>query len=63
MHDPQEPHLTAMKHIMRYLRGSMDFGLPLRRSASSELSVYTDADWADRSIDIGSNPDAAHLHA
>jgi hypothetical protein len=52
-----------MKHIMRYLRGSMDFGLPLRRSASSELSVYTDADWADRSIDIGSNPDAAHLHA
>jgi hypothetical protein len=46
MHDPREPHLTAMKRILRYLRGTPDFGLLLRRSSSSDLVVYTDADWA-----------------
>jgi hypothetical protein len=46
MHDPREPHLMAMKHILRYLRGTPDFGLLLCRSSSSDLVVYTDADWA-----------------
>jgi hypothetical protein len=46
MHDPREPHLTAMKCTLHYLRGTLDYGLLLRRSASSELTVYTDADWA-----------------
>jgi hypothetical protein len=35
-----------MKRILRYLRGTPDFGLLLRRSFSSDLVVYTDADWA-----------------
>jgi hypothetical protein len=35
-----------MKRVLRYLRGSMDFVLHLRCStSSSELTVYTDADW------------------
>jgi hypothetical protein len=46
MYDPREPHLTAMKHTMRYLWGTLDYGLLLRHSASSELTIYTDADWA-----------------
>jgi hypothetical protein len=46
MHDPQEPHLMAMKCILHYLRGLPDFGLLLRHSSSSDLVVYTDADWA-----------------
>jgi hypothetical protein len=46
MHDLQEPHLTAMKRILRYICGTPDFGLLLRRSSSSDLVVYTDADWA-----------------
>jgi hypothetical protein len=45
MHDPQEPHLTAMKRIMRYLQGMPDYGLLLRRSSSSDLVVYMDAGW------------------
>jgi hypothetical protein len=28
MHDPQEPHLVAMKRILHYLRGSLDFWPP-----------------------------------
>jgi hypothetical protein len=46
MHDLREPHLAAIKCIMRYLRGSLDFSLHLRRSvSSSELTIYTDANW------------------
>jgi hypothetical protein len=47
MHDPRDSHLAAMKHILRYLRGTPDYGLLLRRSRSTDLAVYTDADWAD----------------
>jgi hypothetical protein len=46
MHDPREPHLAALKRLLRYLRGTVDYGLLLHRSTSSELVVYTDADWA-----------------
>jgi hypothetical protein len=46
MHTPQEPHLTALKRILRYLRGSLDYGLVLRPYSTSDLVVYTDADWA-----------------
>jgi hypothetical protein len=46
MHNPREPHLTAMKRILRYLQGMPDYGLLLRRSSSSDLVIYTDADWA-----------------
>jgi hypothetical protein len=46
MHDPREPHLTAMKHILRYLQWTPDYGLLLRHLSSSDLIVYTDADWA-----------------
>jgi hypothetical protein len=34
-----------MKRILRYLRGTPEFGLLLCRSSSSNLVVYTDADW------------------
>jgi hypothetical protein len=47
MHTPREPHLTALKRILRYLCGSLDYGLLLRPSLTSELVVYTDADWVD----------------
>jgi hypothetical protein len=35
-----------MKRILRYLRGTPDYGLLLRHSRSTDLVVYTDADWA-----------------
>jgi hypothetical protein len=46
MHDLREPHLTAMKRILRYLQGTSDYGLLLRCSSCSDLIIYTDADWA-----------------
>jgi hypothetical protein len=45
MLDPREPHFIAMKRTLRYLRGTLDYGLLLRCSASSELMVYTNVDW------------------
>ena len=47
MHTPREPHLTALKRILRYLQGSLNYNLLLRPSLMSELVAYTDADWAD----------------
>jgi len=29
MHDPREPHLTALKRILRYIHGTLDLGLRL----------------------------------
>jgi hypothetical protein len=44
IHDPRELHLTIMKCILRYLQGTPEYGLLLRRLSSSDLIVYTDAD-------------------
>ncbi|GJU23025.1 ribonuclease H-like domain-containing protein [Tanacetum coccineum] len=46
MHDPREPHYTALKRILRYVRGTLDHGLQLYASTTSQLTVYSDADWA-----------------
>ena len=46
MHDPREPQLNAVKRILRYLRGTIDYGLQLHRSSPTSLTAYTDADWA-----------------
>ncbi|GKB71355.1 ribonuclease H-like domain-containing protein [Tanacetum coccineum] len=46
MHDPQEPHLAALKRILRYVQGTLDLGLHLYASSTTSLVGYTDADWA-----------------
>jgi hypothetical protein len=44
MHDPREPHLTSMKRILHYVRGTLDFGLLMQRFVSSKLTIYVDVD-------------------
>ncbi|GJR57528.1 ribonuclease H-like domain-containing protein [Tanacetum coccineum] len=46
MHDPREPHFSALKRILRYIRGTLDYGLQLYSSSTSSLVAYSDADWA-----------------
>jgi hypothetical protein len=46
VHDPRESHMTVLKSTLDYLQGNLDFGLLLHRSSTSELVVYSDADWA-----------------
>nr|GEV57641.1 ribonuclease H-like domain-containing protein [Tanacetum cinerariifolium] len=46
MHDPREPHLAALKRILRYVKGNLDLGLHLYASATTSLVGCIDADWA-----------------
>ncbi|KAK4374914.1 hypothetical protein RND71_005591 [Anisodus tanguticus] len=46
MHDPRESHFATLKRIIRYVKGTLDFGLHLYPSAPNKLLSYTDADWA-----------------
>jgi hypothetical protein len=43
---PRRVHLVAAKHVMRYLKGTMDYGLRYDGHHDFTLSGYTDADWA-----------------
>jgi len=44
--DPKEPHVMAVKRIMRYLKGTSNYGLWYPKDIDFTLSAYTDADWA-----------------
>ncbi|KAJ9552510.1 hypothetical protein OSB04_016555 [Centaurea solstitialis] len=45
MHNPSEHHWTAVKRILRYLKGTLDLGLIFRPSSDSKLVCFTDAGW------------------
>nr|GEV15549.1 ribonuclease H-like domain-containing protein [Tanacetum cinerariifolium] len=45
MHDPREPYFTALKRVLRYVQGTLDFSLHSYSSSTSSLVAYTDADW------------------
>ncbi|GJX95735.1 ribonuclease H-like domain-containing protein [Tanacetum coccineum] len=52
MHDPREPHLNALKRVLRYVCGTIDLGLELYQSFTSQLITYSDADWAGSSVEV-----------
>lgn len=43
---PRESHLVAVKWILRYLKGTIDYGLWCPYSKDFNLKVFTYADWA-----------------
>lgn len=49
--DPNTKHWIAVKHVLRYLKGTIDFGLSYKKDEDGLALVgYSDADWAS-SID------------
>jgi hypothetical protein len=44
--EPRCVHIVAAKHVMRYLKGTLDFGLSYNGDHDFRLSGYTDSDWA-----------------
>ena len=44
--DPREPHLTAVKRIFRYLKGTTNLGLLYKKSSDYKLVGFYDADYA-----------------
>jgi hypothetical protein len=55
--EPRHVHLVAAKHVMRYLKGTIDYGLSYNGDHDFTLSGYTDAYWegsvSDRKITSG----------
>jgi len=47
LHSPTNDHFLAVKRILRYVKGTLHFGLTFRSSATpTTLVAYSDADWA-----------------
>ena len=46
MSNPTEVHWSGVKRILRYLRGTSNFGLVYDGNNGNELLGYSDADWA-----------------
>jgi hypothetical protein len=44
--EPRHVHLVAAKQVMRYLKGTIDYGLNYDGDHEFTLSGYTNADWA-----------------
>jgi hypothetical protein len=55
--DPRCVHLVFASHVMRYLKGTLDYGLCYTRYHEFRLYGYTDSDWdgsaSDRNITLG----------
>src|SRR5438105_13454478 len=46
LHAPRTSHWSAVKRILRYVQGTIVYGLLIQKSMSCALSAYSDADWA-----------------
>ena len=51
MTDPRNVHLIAAKHILRYLRGTVDYGLKYEANQKINLEGYVDSNWVGSAID------------
>ena len=49
--NPRHVHLTAVKHILRYLKGTVDYGLKYKADQKINLEGYVDSDWVGSAID------------
>ena len=49
--DPRHVHLIVAKHILRYLKGIVDYGIKYEVNQKINLEGYVDSDWADNAID------------
>lgn len=45
MQAPREPHFYVLTHILRYLKGTLDYGMRLSSTPATGLVSYTDTDW------------------
>ena len=46
MCEPRKVHWVAAKHILRYLQGTVDYGLDYMQGDGVRLAGYTDSNWA-----------------
>ena len=58
-HNPSPRHWKGLRKIMGYLKGTRDLGIVFRRGGGLKLSLYVDADYADKANDRRSVSGAA----
>ena len=46
MSDLWGPHLALIKHILRYVKGTLNVGLHFGTGGVSSITAYSDDDWA-----------------
>ncbi|KAF5448208.1 hypothetical protein F2P56_028764 [Juglans regia] len=46
MHKPSLCHFQAVKRILRYIKGTLRYGLSFTPSSSRDILAYSDVDWA-----------------
>jgi hypothetical protein len=54
MKETHELHWKASKHILRYVQGTITFGIPYAVDSTLDLIMFTDSDWAGDSTDCKS---------
>ena len=45
-------HLIAAKHLLRYLKGTMDYGIKYDVNQKSNLNGYVDSNWTENATDM-----------
>ncbi|WJZ81440.1 hypothetical protein VitviT2T_001283 [Vitis vinifera] len=58
---PKESHLSVVKRILRYLKGTMNIGLLYPKGDNFELIGYSDADFAGCKVERKSTSDTCHF--
>ena len=51
MSQPRQTHWIAAKHVLRYLRGTVGYGLRYASGVDMRLQGYVDADWTGSAVD------------
>ena len=51
---PKESHIAAVKRIIHYVNGTLDFGLWYSRDTNVDIVGFSDADWACNTDDMKS---------
>ncbi|KAI5336535.1 hypothetical protein L3X38_015803 [Prunus dulcis] len=46
MHNPTRKHMGTAKRVLRYIQGTLDYGIEFRTGKSATLIGYCDSDWA-----------------
>lgn len=46
MHQPNTSHWQALKRLLRYLKGTISYGLNIYRESPPTLHAFSDSDWA-----------------
>ncbi|KAB2608298.1 hypothetical protein D8674_011466 [Pyrus ussuriensis x Pyrus communis] len=54
MHGPTKKHMGTARRILRYIQGTMDFGIEYVKGKSTVLIGYCDSDWAGSIDDMKS---------